>query len=100
MLLLAAEGAHNGADTAAALRAAVTKAAATGSGQLEVWACLTASHVLEGQGRHELAIQAGRAGLTRARQLGLGRQVAAPIAGKLAESLTSAGRWDEALEIL
>ena len=38
--------------------------------------------------------------LARARQLGLGRQIAAPIAGNLAESLTSAGRWDEALEIL
>ena len=33
------------------------------------------------------------------RQLGLGRLMAAPIAGNLAESLTSAGRWDEALEI-
>ena len=29
-----------------------------------------------------------------------GRQIAASIAGNLAESLTSAGRWDEAVEIL
>jgi pentatricopeptide repeat protein len=56
--------------------------------------------VLEDFGHHELAIQFGRDGLLRARQLGLGRQMAAPIAGNLAESLTSAGRWDEALEIL
>jgi DNA-binding CsgD family transcriptional regulator len=57
-------------------------------------------HVLEGRGSHELAIQLGREGLARARQLGLGRQLAAPIAANLAESLTSVGRWDEALEIL
>ena len=65
-----------------------------------MWAYLTAADVLEGRGSHELAIAAGQDGLARARQLGLARQVAAPIAGKLAESLTSAGRWDEALEIL
>jgi ATP/maltotriose-dependent transcriptional regulator MalT len=100
VLLLAAVGAHEGKDTVAALRDAREKAAAIGSGHLEVWAYLTASHVLEGRGSHELAIQAGRDGLARARQLGLARQVAAPIAGKLAESLTSVGRWDEALEIL
>jgi ATP/maltotriose-dependent transcriptional regulator MalT len=99
MLLQAAEGAYQREDTAA-LQTAVEKAAATGNGQLEVRAYLTASQVLEVQGSHELAIQAGREGLARARQLGLGRQAAAPIAGKLAESLTSVGRWDEALEIL
>ena len=99
-MLLAAVGAHRGEDTVAALWSARDQAAGSGSGHLEVWACLTAAHVLEGRGSHELAIAAGRDGLARARQLGLARQVAAPIAGKLAESLTSAGRWDEALEIL
>jgi DNA-binding CsgD family transcriptional regulator len=99
-MLLAAHGAHKGEDTIAALRSAQEEAARIGSGQLEVWACLTAAHVLEGRGSHELAIQAGREGLARARQLGLARQIAAPIAGNLAESLTSAGRWDEALEVV
>jgi len=56
--------------------------------------------VLSGLGGHALAIQAGRDGLARARELGFARHVAAPIAGNLAESLTCAGHWDEALEIL
>jgi tetratricopeptide (TPR) repeat protein len=100
VLLQAAVGAHRGEDTTAALRAAQEAAARTGYGPLEAWAYLTTAHVLEGRGGHELAIQAGRQGLARARELGLARQVAAPIAGKLAESLTSVGRWDEALEVL
>jgi ATP/maltotriose-dependent transcriptional regulator MalT len=99
-MLQAAVAAHKGEDTLDALWSARDKAASIGSGHLEAWAYLTASHVLEGHGRHELAIAAGRDGLARARQLGLARQVAAPIAGNLAESLTSAGRLDEALEIL
>ena len=82
----------------AALRGAQEAAQRAGLGLLEAWAYLT--NALEGGGRHELAIPAGREGLARARQLGLGRQIAAPIAGNLAESLTSAGRWDEAVEIL
>jgi DNA-binding CsgD family transcriptional regulator/tetratricopeptide (TPR) repeat protein len=99
-MLLAAVGALRGEDTFAALYRARDQAARIGSAQLEAWAYLTASHVLEGRGRHELAIQAGLDGLARARELGLARQLAAPIAGNLAESLASAGRWDEALETL
>jgi DNA-binding CsgD family transcriptional regulator/tetratricopeptide (TPR) repeat protein len=99
MLLVAAVGAQQGEDSVARLRAALEEAAGLGAGQLEAWAYLTAGHVLEDFGRHQLAITWGREGLARARQLGLGRQMAAPIAGNLAESLTSAGRWDEALEI-
>jgi predicted ATPase/DNA-binding CsgD family transcriptional regulator len=99
-MLLAAIAARNGEDTVAELRTARDAAASLGSGHLEVWAYLTLGHVLEGRGSHELAIQLGREGLARARQLGLGRQLAAPIAANLAESLTSVGRWDEALEIL
>ena len=78
VLLLAAAGAHKGEDTTAALEGARAKAAGIGSGQLEVCAHLTASHVLEGRGSHQRAIAAGREGLARARQLGLTRQVAAP----------------------
>jgi len=99
-MLLAALGALRGEDTFTALYRARDQAARIGSAQLEAWAYLAASDVLEGRGSHELAIQAGLAGLTRARELGLARQVAAPIAGNLAESLASAGRWDEALETL
>jgi len=99
-MALASLGALRGEDTMAALRGAQEAARRAGFGLLEAWAYLTITNALEGGGRHELAIPAGREGLARARQLGLGRQIAAPIAGNLAESLTSAGRWDEALEIL
>lgn len=99
-LLRAAIGGHHGEDTTGELLAARDRAAGLGLGQLEVWAYLTGGHVLEGLGRHQDAVKLGRDGLARARQLGLARQIAAPIASNLAESLTSAGRWDEALEVL
>jgi DNA-binding CsgD family transcriptional regulator len=99
-MALASLGALRGEDTMAALRGAQEAAQRAGFGLLEAWAYLTITNALEGGGRHELAIPAGREGLARAIQLGLGRQIAAPIAGNLAESLTSAGRWDEAVEIL
>jgi tetratricopeptide (TPR) repeat protein len=99
-MALASLGALRGEDTMAALRGAQEAAERAGLGLLEAWAYLSITNALEGGGRHELAIPAGREGLARARQLGLGRQIAAPIAANLAESLTSAGRWDEALEIL
>jgi DNA-binding CsgD family transcriptional regulator len=99
-MLLAAVGALRGEDTFAALYRARDQAARIGSAQVEAWAYLTASHVLGGRGSHELAVQAGLDGLVRTRELGLARQVAAPIAGNLAESLASVGRWDEALETL
>ena len=99
-MALASLGALRGEDTMAAMRGAQEAAQRAGFGLLEAWAYLTITNALEGGGRHELAIPAGREGLARARQLGLGRQIAAPIAGNLAESVTSAGRWDEAVEIL
>lgn len=99
-MALAALRAHTGQDTVATMWRARDAFVEMGSGQPEAWAYLTITNALEGLGHHELAIQAGREGLARARRLGLIRQIAAPIAGNLAESLTSAGRWDEAVEIL
>jgi DNA-binding CsgD family transcriptional regulator/tetratricopeptide (TPR) repeat protein len=99
-MLLAAVAAHNGEDTVAALLSARDVAARLGSGHLEVWAYLTLGHVLGDRGSNAEGIQLGRQGLARARQLGLARQIAAPIAGNLAEALTAVGRWDEALEML
>src|SRR5260370_13666452 len=93
-------GAPRGEGSFAALYRARDQAARIGFAQLEAWAYLTASHVLEGRGRHELAIQAGLDGLARARELGLARQVAAPIPGDLAEPPAPAGRWGEAPETL
>jgi len=99
-MLLAAIAAHKGEDTVAALLRARDTAARLGSGHLEVWAYLTLGHVLADRGSNTEAVQLGRQGLARARQLGLGRQIAAPIAGNLAEALTAVGHWDEAAEIL
>ncbi len=97
-MVRAAVAAERGEDTLAALWAARDQAADLGDGHLETWAYLTVSYVLLSRGSHDLAIAAGREGLACARRLGLARQVAAPIAGNLAEGLIAAGRWDEALE--
>ena len=99
-MALAQIGAREGHDVIAALLGARETARRIGSVQLEMRACAVVTHVLEGRGDHERAIQAGREGLARARQLGLARFAATPIGHNLAESLTSAGRWDEALEII
>jgi len=82
------------------LRAFAQQARRAGMGQLEVSAWVELTNALEGRGEHEAAIGAGREGIARAKQLGLSRYTKAPIAGNLAESLTSAGHWDEALEVI
>jgi DNA-binding CsgD family transcriptional regulator len=97
---LAMPGAREGHDIIAALQDARETAVRIGSGRLELRAYVAITHALEGRGDHDRAIQAGRAGLARARQLGLARYSALPVTHNLAESLTSAGRWDEALEVI
>ena len=94
---LAQEG--QGRDPTADLRAAAGKARQIGAGRLEVVALANITYVMERLGRYEAAIRAGRENLARARRLGLSRSVI-EIAGNLAESLISAGRWDEAVEVL
>ena len=90
--------AGQGRDPTADLRAAAGKARQIGAGRLEVDALVRITYALERRGRHDAAIRAGREDLARARRLGLSRY--AVIAGNLAESLISAGRWDEAVEVL
>jgi tetratricopeptide (TPR) repeat protein len=87
-------------DIIADLQAAAGAARRIGSGRLEMLARCEITNTLEARGEHETAIEAGRDALRRAGQLGLARYVTAPIAGNLAESLVSAGRWGEALEII
>jgi len=99
-LVLAALGAAEGQDTIDDLQRACQTARSSGFAEVETRAYLLLALALEGRGNHQRAIGVGREGLARARQLGLGRWIAAPIAGNLAQSLISAGRWDEALEIL
>src|SRR5439155_1728897 len=58
------------------------------------------SHVLEGLGLHEEAVERAGGGLVSARTSGLLRTYGGRLAGNLAESLFSLGRWDEALEVI
>ena len=99
-ITLAMISTRKGHDGLAALQSARETARRIGAAQLELRAYAGMTHVLEGRGDHERAIQAGREGLARARQLGLARFAAKPMGHNLAESLTSAGRWDEALETI
>ena len=91
--------AGQGRDPTADLQAAAEKARRIGAGRLEVVALAEITYAMERLGRYEAAIRAGRENLARARRLGLSRSVT-EIAGNLAESLISAGRWDEAVEVL
>jgi hypothetical protein len=64
-MALASLGALRGEDTMAALRGTQEAAQRAGFGLLEAWAYLTITNALEGGGRHELAIPAGREGLAQ-----------------------------------
>jgi ATP/maltotriose-dependent transcriptional regulator MalT len=97
---LAHLGRHEGREILLDLEEAAEAARRIGSGPLELLARVEISNILQACGEYDAAVQAGRADLDRAMQLGLARYVTAPIAANLAESLTSAGRWDEALEIV
>ncbi len=87
-------------DTIPDLEAVAEQARRIGAGRIEISARVEITYALEGCGEHEAAIRAGQKDLARARQLGLSQYASAPIAGNLAESLTSAGHWDEALEVI
>ena len=91
--------AREGHDSLTALQSEHDTARRIGSVLLELHAYGGITHVLEGRGDHQQAIQVGHEGLARAKQLGLSHYCYA-IGGNLAESLTSAGRWDEALGII
>ena len=92
--------AGHGADIIPVMAEAATAARRIGSGRLEVLARDGITDTLEARGDHAAAIRAGREDLARARQLGLSRYGTAPVAGNLAESLTSAGLWDEAVGVI
>ena len=91
--------AREGHGSLTALQSERDTARRIGSVLLELHAYGGITHVLEGVGDHQQAIQVGHEGLARAKQLGLSHYCYA-IGGNLAESLTSAGRWDEALGII
>ena len=63
-------------------------------------AAVNESHLLEGAGEHELAIEAARRGVESARAAGLRRTTGALLAINRAEPLYGLGRWDEATELI
>ncbi|MQA96179.1 MAG: AAA family ATPase [Streptosporangiales bacterium] len=66
----------------------------------EIRGFTNATHQLERQGRHEESAALGREGLERATELGIMRLQGSFLAGNVAESLFSLGRWDEASKVL
>jgi DNA-binding CsgD family transcriptional regulator len=58
------------------------------------------SHVLEGMGEHERAVEVARRGVALAGKHGVARTSGAFLTINLAEPLLSLGRWDEALEVI
>ncbi|WP_308209214.1 helix-turn-helix transcriptional regulator [Actinoallomurus purpureus] len=58
------------------------------------------SHVLEGMGEHERAVEVARRGVALAGKHGVARTSGAFLSINLAEPLLSLGRWDEALEVI
>ena len=89
--------------TVTSSRACRTQPGRRGGSAPARWRCspgVEITNTLEARGEHEAAIEAGREALGRAGQLGLSRYAMAPIAGNLAESLTSAARWNDALEVI
>jgi DNA-binding NarL/FixJ family response regulator/tetratricopeptide (TPR) repeat protein len=75
-------------------------AASASAPMLTVRAYIEESDMLEGRGEHELAAESARAGLSRAREVGLARTLGVRLATNLAEPLIALGRWDEALEVI
>ncbi|WP_281397712.1 helix-turn-helix transcriptional regulator [Actinomadura alba] len=71
-----------------------------GSDFLVLRSLINISHMLESAGRHDLAIEAAREGFELTQRVGRARIQGPFLAGNLAESLISAGRWTEADQVL
>ncbi|HEY3685087.1 MAG TPA: AAA family ATPase [Streptosporangiaceae bacterium] len=65
-----------------------------------VRASVNESHLLEGAGEYATSVEVARAGLAQATKFGLARSQGTFLTVNLAESLLSAGRWDEAAEVV
>jgi DNA-binding CsgD family transcriptional regulator/tetratricopeptide (TPR) repeat protein len=58
------------------------------------------SHLLEGIGEHERAVQVARDGIAEAARYGLSRTQGTFLAINVAEPLYALGRWDDAIEVI
>jgi DNA-binding CsgD family transcriptional regulator len=102
LAVLEAEGAPSGAGLDVLSMLADARAAAEEAGDCSVLvrAAINESHALEGMGEHLLAAEVARTGLAEAARYGLSRTSGAILALNVAEPLISAGRWDDADEVI
>jgi DNA-binding CsgD family transcriptional regulator len=63
-------------------------------------AIINESHVFEGIGAHGRAAEVARSGIAEAERYGLSRTSGSVLAINLAEPLVSAGKWDEASQVI
>jgi len=102
LLELAMIQARAGDEPAALETLGVARAVAGQAGAYDplLHAVINESHVLEGMGEHDRAAAVARAGIARAEGYGLARSSGTFLAINVAEPLVSAGRWDEATEVI
>jgi DNA-binding CsgD family transcriptional regulator len=93
---------HSGNDAAALEMFAEARSLAGQAGAFRplLHVAINESHVLEGMGEHEQAVQVARAGIASARDYGLARSTGTFLAINVAEPLVSLGRWDEAIDVI
>ena len=70
-----------------------------GGHSLLVKAAINESHLLEGAGQHELAVEAARRGIAGQDECYIGRSSRSLLVINQAEPLFALGRWDEAIEV-
>jgi len=70
-----------------------------GAHGLVVKAAINSSHLLEGAGQHELAVEAARQGLAGEDERHIGPAARSTLVINQVESLFALGRWDEAIDV-
>jgi DNA-binding CsgD family transcriptional regulator len=86
-----------GSDPMELIAQASTMAERTGEHDLVAKAAISSSHLLEGAGRHELAVEAARRGTAGQDECYLARTSRTLLVLNQVEPLFALGRWDEAL---
>jgi DNA-binding CsgD family transcriptional regulator len=88
-----------GSDPVELIEQARAMAVRTGARALLAKAAINSSHLLEGAGEHELAVEAARRGLADQNERYLGPALRSLLVINQVEPLFALGRWDEAIEM-
>jgi len=94
----ASQQADVGSDPVELIAQARATAVRAGAHSLVAKAAINASHLLEGAGQHELAVEAARGGMTSQDTCYIGSASRSLLVINQVEPLLSLGRWDEATE--